>query len=50
MGCSACGGGRPKRTAHKVIWPDGRVSRYATEGEARAAADVKGGTYAPTQE
>lgn len=49
MGCSSCGGNRPRQTAHRVIWPDGRVSRYATEAEARAAAEVKNGTYAPTQ-
>lgn len=50
MGCSSCGGGRPKRTVHKVIWPDGRVSRYMTEAEARAAASHNAGVYAPTQE
>ena len=50
MGCAACGGGRPKQTVHRVIWPDGRTSRYATEAEARAAATINNGTYAPVQQ
>jgi hypothetical protein len=47
MACN-CGGGA-KKAIHQVRRPDGTVKRYATEAEARAAADATNGEYQQLQ-
>jgi hypothetical protein len=42
-----CNCGRGNSVAHRVIRPDGTIKRYATEQEAKAAAEASGGTYRP---
>lgn len=45
MACSACSGNK-NVTEYQVRWPaTGIVRRYATEAEARAAAQHDGGVY-----
>lgn len=45
MGCN-CG---PKKTLHQVVMPSGKPVTYASEADARAAADREGGTYQAIQ-
>lgn len=44
MGCN-CGGGR-RVVTYEVRLPGGKVKRYLTESEARAAVKKYGGDYA----
>ena len=48
MACN-CGQGNKTVEAYQVRWPNGTVKRYATEAEARTAAEHSEGAFEVTR-